>query len=126
MTVTRLRARGMDFNVVQLFFSVSNTSIVPTTSTGPPAVRPSESSMPTGIFARSGERAPQRRHRRQRRPTLCLADPNLVFGIPADPSCIGEAETAEHIEFLADPDRSLVVEGTGLAFSWFQVSALGS
>jgi hypothetical protein len=73
MTVTRLRARGMDFNVVQLFFSVSNTSIVPTTSTGPPAVRPSESSMPTGIFAHSGERAPQRRHRRQRRPTLCLA-----------------------------------------------------
>src|SRR5882672_10090729 len=41
MTITRLRARGMDFNVVQLFFSVSNTSIVPTTSTGPPAVRPS-------------------------------------------------------------------------------------
>ena len=128
MTVTRLRARGMDFNVVQLFFSVSNTSIVPTTSTGPPAVRPSESSMPTGIFAHSGERAPQRRHRRQRRPTLCFAvvNPNLVFGIPADPSRIGEAETAEHIEFLADPDRSPVVEGTGLAFNWFQVSALGS
>jgi hypothetical protein len=28
----------MDFNVVQLFFSVSNTFIVPTSSTGPPTL----------------------------------------------------------------------------------------
>src|SRR5258708_22999201 len=102
MTMTRLHARGMDCNVVQLCFSVSNTSIVPTTSTGPPAVRPSESSMPTGIFAHSGERAPQRRHRPQPRPTLLLAvvNPNLLFGIPADPSPLLEAPSTKHITLL--------------------------